>query len=162
MRGLTLIRPWDEPVADGTKPIENRTWRAPQWLAGETIAIHAGKKYSRFAASEIEKLGYDVLPAHESNRVRAGRIVAVVRVVGCIAMNEAGYDDTVWSLHDGIAAEIEDKGAAWYFGPVGWLFDSAIALPRPVPAKGALGLWHLPADVEREVNAQVEEVRRAG
>lgn len=40
-------------------------------------------------------------------------------------------------------------------GPIGWVLADVIALPEPVPCRGAQGLWTLPDDVERRVMAQV-------
>lgn len=43
MRALTIRQPWATLIALGVKTIETRSWRAPQALIGQTIAIHAGK-----------------------------------------------------------------------------------------------------------------------
>lgn len=43
MKALTIRQPWASLIALGVKHIETRSWRAPQSLIGQTIAIHAGK-----------------------------------------------------------------------------------------------------------------------
>lgn len=43
----------------------------------------------------------------------------------------------------------------WYMGQVGWVLDEVVTLPKPVPCRGAQGLWTLPADVESAVLAQL-------
>lgn len=43
MKALTIRQPWATLIALGVKTIETRSWRAPQALIGQTIAIHAGK-----------------------------------------------------------------------------------------------------------------------
>lgn len=43
MKALTLHQPWASLIALGVKTIETRSWRAPQALIGQRIAIHAGK-----------------------------------------------------------------------------------------------------------------------
>jgi len=43
MKALTIRQPWASLIALGVKTIETRSWRAPQSLIGQTIAIHAGK-----------------------------------------------------------------------------------------------------------------------
>lgn len=36
----------------------------------------------------------------------------------------------------------------WFFGPFGWILEEIRPLAEPVPCKGALGLWTVPAHVE--------------
>lgn len=43
VKALTIRQPWATLIALGVKTIETRSWRAPQALIGQTIAIHAGK-----------------------------------------------------------------------------------------------------------------------
>lgn len=41
-------------------------------------------------------------------------------------------------------------------GPVCWVLTNVKRLPRPVPCRGAQGLWNLPTDVYGDVRAQLE------
>ena len=43
VKALTIRQPWATLIALGVKTIETRSWRAPQALIGQTLAIHAGK-----------------------------------------------------------------------------------------------------------------------
>lgn len=43
MKALTIRQPWASLIALGVKTIETRSWRAPQALIGQTLAVHAGK-----------------------------------------------------------------------------------------------------------------------
>lgn len=47
MPALTLWQPWASLVALDIKTIETRSWRAPEKLIGERIAIHAAKRKPR-------------------------------------------------------------------------------------------------------------------
>ena len=47
MKTLTLHQPWASLIAYGVKTIETRSWAPPQGLAGQRIAIHAGKRVER-------------------------------------------------------------------------------------------------------------------
>ena len=38
---------------------------------------------------------------------------------------------------------------------MGWELDDVVALARPVPCKGLLGLWEMPESVERAVREEV-------
>lgn len=44
---LTLWQPWASLVAEGVKTIETRSWKAPDDLIGDTIAIHAAARKPR-------------------------------------------------------------------------------------------------------------------
>ena len=65
-------------------------------------------------------------------------IVGVVRVVG-------------WCDECSSASDSE-----WFSGPVGWRLEKPIALPQPVPCKGAQGLWTLPVMIESAVREQLD------
>lgn len=162
LRALTLIRPWDEPVVDGSKPVENRTWPPPRSILGRTIAIHAGRKYGSLDADFIEEeLGYVVLPAHESDRVRAGTVVGVATVLGALDLRRGGrtliYPDSPDELRVCEALEALEA-SPWFSGPVGWLLGDVVPLRRHVPCRGAQGLWRVPRPVAYEVRRQIPEV----
>jgi hypothetical protein len=158
MRALTLIRPWDEPIVDGVKTVENRPWKPWPEVMGELIAIHAGNKYDAIDRQFIEGRGFQPIPAGQSNRTRRGHVVGVARVAGWVS----GPRGTLVPDDSGLAPEVVRKAirSPWYSGPYGWVLEDAVALPLPVTCKGALGLWKLPADVEAAVRGQHEEVRR--
>lgn len=42
----------------------------------------------------------------------------------------------------------------WFFGPFGWKLAEIRPLEAPVPCKGSLGLWRVPAEVESEILRQ--------
>lgn len=39
---------------------------------------------------------------------------------------------------------VTDSESPWFFGPVGWPVVEAVAFAKPIPAKGALGVWKVP------------------
>ncbi len=159
MRALTLWRPWDEPVGDGSKPVENRGWPPPGFILGEHIAIHAGKHYQAEAVRFIRDRGYRVMSRSESDNFRAGHVVSVVRV--------AGYRDTrdgkINMKYMGDPAQLPRVLAMheepYWIGPVGWWFDEATPI-QPVACGGHQGLWTLPEDVATKVRARWDVARR--
>lgn len=133
MKALTIREPWVTCILKHGKRIENRNWRLPQGMQGQTIALHTAKKLDKdgFTAAaelaEIEKSELvDVLPM--------GMIVATARIVKCVAKSP-------------------DK---WFFGPYGFVLDEIKPLATPIPARGALGFWTLPPEIENEVRNGVE------
>jgi hypothetical protein len=130
MRALTLWQPWASAIVSGRKRVENRPWAPKLIKPGERFAIHAGKRWDRSGAVACAERGFDLRRAE-----------ALGGVIGV-----ATLDRVVRS-----AADLPADQRAWFFGPVGWLLRDVLTLPRPVPARGMLGLWLLPDDVEAAV-----------
>lgn len=157
MRGLTLFRPWDWAMAHGGKDIENRKWKPPASVIGQRIALHAGKTYDYDGADFIK----GVLGIREIPLSRESVIVATTLVRGWLCVgtkdNRAAESDVVASSRE----LIDLHASGWFFGPYGWAVVETIALPKPVPCKGAQGLWRLPPKIEAEVLSQEQQALRA-
>lgn len=135
MKALTIKQPWAWAIFNG-KDCENRTWEPPKDMIGELIAIHAGKGWDdddSFSSTFIKSLtGVDVYQIP----ITFGAIVGVARIAG------------VRTLEDGPVSP-------WFFGPFGWMLTEQREI-EPIPCRGALGLWNLPADVKAAVIRQIE------
>jgi hypothetical protein len=128
-RALTLWQPWAHAIANAAKRIENRKRKPPADLIGSRIAIHAGKTLRLWDVAWInEQFGYDF----RENEIPLMAVVATARL-------------------DGYVTASSDP---WFFGPFGWRLSEVIALPEPVPCKGALGLWKMPRDIALAVARQ--------
>ncbi|MBI1234928.1 MAG: ASCH domain-containing protein [Alphaproteobacteria bacterium] len=125
IRALSIIQPWAWLIVHGHKGIENRSWGPPSWMLDKRIIIHASAKKSRdefAAATQIaEPLGIQ-LPEIDSLSYGAAIGSAIL---------------------DGV---IESSTNPWFFGPFGWRFNSPIVFTKPIPMRGALGLWKYPGD----------------
>ncbi len=85
-------------------------------------------------------------------------IVGLARVVGCIRKSGPHADDI--EIVSGVAGVHVDVDSEWFFGPFGWILQDVVALAKPVPCRGAQGLWQPPADVAARVLEQAIEVVR--
>lgn len=145
MRALSIQQPWANAITYGTKRVENRTWTAPRWIAGRTIAIHAGKKPDISAKP----------PAGEAwpmdHKMHLGAVIAVAEVSGCHHSEECMLPAS--AVLPGVRAGCSPWAVRGQFH---WDLADVRPLPEPVPCKGALGLWRLPEDVEKAVRAQAE------
>jgi activating signal cointegrator 1 len=167
MKALTLTQPWATLIAIGAKHIETRSWatsyRGP-------LAIHAAAGYGKGGARGHKALcgtepfcsvlnaackqHYDDLDKSvgvlramaEHPFMPMGAIVATGYLVGC--------EETDWVVeNNGIYKIIGGKRRHWALtdqerafgdyspGRYAWLLADVQALPEPIPAKGALGLW---------------------
>jgi hypothetical protein len=175
MRALTLTQPWAGLVASGVKLVENR----PRSMIkaedfGKPFAIHASREIDESVYTRVAEIASDVCPAAftafdpdamvppSMAWYRLSRITSAVIAVATIDKVFDGSWDagTIRDNADVLSFSNGDKlGPAqvrWFFGPVGYVLRDVIALPTPVPCKGALGFWTLPADVDAKVRAQSE------
>ena len=158
MRALSLLQPWASGIALGFKEWETRSW--PTKYRGE-VAIHASKRLPKEArelcrhqpwSKVIETGGLEdfLLVDNAVKALPVGAIIAVATLATCRRV-------------EGIAPFISHDERLWGdFSPGrrAWLMRGVILLPQPVPCAGALGLWRVPADVERQVREQLAEVSR--
>lgn len=136
MKALTICNPYAELVARGAsvKPIENRTWYTSYRGA---LLIHAGK--SKAWMDDAEAYGL-----REAELV-FGAIVAAARLVACLSI-DAPWPEPYAHLKDHQHAN----------GPFCLVIAGVNRLARPVPCKGAQGLWvPSPALVEQVRSVEV-------
>ncbi|MGV9888341.1 hypothetical protein [Streptomyces sp. NPDC003395] len=113
MKALTIRQPWAGAIAHQTKRVENRSWKLPTKHEGARILIHAGAQPDRHA-----QVYGDHLDVHSA-------IVAIATITGCHFDNGNQVCCSYWAQPDLYHWELAD----------------VVALPEPVPAKGALGFW---------------------
>ena len=177
MRALTLTQPWAGLVASGIKLVENRPRRMIKAAdAGTRFAIHASREVKRETWRQIIDLdprcALDnpgpmrfACDVHRLGSITSA-VIAVATLDTCIERSEEddGYGVAQWERSKGWPdPSLRNDGAMplqqlkWFFGPVGYVLRDVVALPEPVPCKGALGFWRLPTDVERAVRGQLGE-----
>lgn len=138
MKALTVWHPWAWAIAAGHKTIENRGWQptGKRRDPNERFALHAGLRYDPGANDQIRALGIEPPPREV---LAFGAVIATFQIRGVV---EASEDP-------------------WFFGPYGWLLADVLALPSPVQARGALGLWRLTEPTAASVRRAEQEARAA-
>lgn len=139
MKASSLWQPWATLVALNEKRIETRSW--PTSYRGP-LAIHAAKKMT----NELARLTWltepfaSVLHKHGLESLPRGCVVATCELVGCKLIPEI---PTVWHtpMGDWTMTEQEIAFGDYTPGRYAWLLADIVALPGPVPARGAQGLW---------------------
>ena len=126
VKALTLTQPWATLVITGRKRFETRSWRTD--YRGQ-LAIHAAKGMPGWAAEVAREFGLDptTLPrgvvlgtAYLTATSRTEEVREALRWADDHLELAAGdYDDDRWA----------------------WQFVMPLALAKPIPARGALGLW---------------------
>lgn len=123
MKALSLWQPWASLIADNRKRIETRSWRPPEFLVGQWLAIHATK---RVEADFARECGYalEVIPR--------GALVACAYLEGWIRFNPQNTEHI---------SDEEKKFGDFEEGRFGWLFSEVRRLSQPIAVRGAQGIF---------------------
>jgi hypothetical protein len=141
MKAITLTQPWATLVAIGAKTIETRSWRTNY---RGPLAIHAAMGWKK----ENVKLTVLCEPFRTILRdadyplfslLPRGCVVAVADLVDCFTTDEGMQ----WGNRN---IFLETAFGDFSPGRYAWALENIRALPKPIPAKGALGLWDWPAE----------------
>lgn len=142
LRGLTLRQPWNWAILHASKPVENRSMRAPKALAGKWFALHAGAVYDEKGAEWIRRTFGLVVPG--PTEVPLSAITALVKLGDCYR-----------------AGDMTKPPTPWAFGP--WCYEIAdkLILERPETHGGMNGWWRV-APLVRDRLAAALQVRLDG
>jgi len=122
MRVLTIKQPWARLIVIGEKLVENRGW-ATSYRG--PLVIHAGKSWDQAGAFYLrEHMGVHV-PSKADHVF--GALVGMVEQVGCVSKHPSPFA----------------------FGPNIHVYEDPREFPKPIPAKGSLGFWHVPDELVR-------------
>lgn len=140
LRALSLTQPWATLVFLGFKEYETRTWgpRPPPGL----IAIHAALKMPGYAKDLAGCNMVRGLLKCEPAALPLGAIVGV----GFVSNVDKMGAHTAHGVSDQ-----ERRFGDWTAGRFAWRFDWALALFEPIPCKGALSLWKVPAEIAEQL-----------
>jgi activating signal cointegrator 1 len=143
MKAVSLIQPFATLVAIRAKTYETRSWatgyRGP-------LAIHASSTFPVWARQLVNDEPFLSVLAEQWQAVEAGfplgMIIATCQLVACVRT-----DDVRDSL-----SERELAFGDYGIGRWVWRLAEVARLPEPLPAKGRLGLWTVPADIAARIS----------
>jgi hypothetical protein len=165
---LTVHQPWAWAICHAGKNLENRGWAPPPNVLGHHLAIHAGKHVDADAYARLQRdrpALWKRPPLPPPEEITLGAIVAVAKVVGAILVEGAvdGLNlDPVRTLGAVTMKQARDiVGSQWALGEWLWVLDEVVALPRPVPCRGAQKIWIVPEIDADEVREGWMAARRA-
>lgn len=160
MKAITIREPYATLVAIEAKKIETRSWKAPDWLIGQRIAIHAAKGLTEnewsiakcspgfpealkdspwFWDSALHKFAFPET---------RGKVIATAVLADCFMFVEPkhGGIGRTREVYDRPSGRVEITSQEYRFGDFapgryGWLLRDVQRLPEPIPARGELGIW---------------------
>lgn len=126
---LTVKQPWAWAIIHGGKDIENRDWSTN--VRGR-VAIHASRYVDQMEYWKVDALEIPDLIWPPFSDLRGGVIIGTVEIVDCVTGSDS----------------------EWFVGEHGFVLRNPIALPEPIPRRGQLGFWQVPAEIEAQITAQ--------
>jgi hypothetical protein len=117
-------------IQQGIKVIENRSITIkPGW-----IALHTGEKHDSDVSQRPLLASLQGVPSEAD--LPHSAIVGAVHISHTLTLEQCSHD-------------------RWAFGKFCNVIDARVRIERPVPHKGALGLWRIGDDVVDDVRAQL-------
>lgn len=133
MKAISLWQPWATAMAIGLKSIETRHWSTN--IRGP-VAIHASKQWQipeREWAAMLAKL-------HDAPAIASPPLGAIVATGRLVAVKRT--EDLLPTI-----SKTEETFGNYAPQRFGWLFEDIVALPIPVPFKGAQGFFDIPDEL---------------
>lgn len=153
MKAITIIQPWASLIAHGQKRYETRSWSTSY---RGLIAIHAGRRTKQaetfiagmydeadeysLDSDDVHNIFFD-LGLNAPDDYPFSSLIAVGHLAECVR--------TEHGIRDAGLQEIEFGD--WSPGRYAWRIDNVWRFDRPIPIRGAQGLWDIPDDVAHAI-----------
>ena len=152
MKALTLTQPWATLVAIGANIIETRDW--PTKYRGP-FALHAAKGFPRDARELCRKQPFrDALAAAgymSPDDLPLGAVVALVHLESLLECDASTLREIRARSKRGELPPHEADFGDFSAGRYGFVLGDVRRVEPPVAARGMLGFWELPVEVEQLV-----------
>ena len=156
MKALSIRQPWAWAILHAGKDFENRDWYTS--FRGR-FAIHAAKgmtksEYQSAISYITQAFVKDTLKTPNTYHLSASRTIVAS---GELVLPD--FEEIVRGAIVGVAdlaACISNSPSPWFEGKYGFVLRNVIVLPEPIPCKGALGFWDVPAEIAAQIEAQLK------
>jgi activating signal cointegrator 1 len=129
---LSLLQPWASLVALGNKCVETRSW-ATRYRG--LLAIHASKRWHHEDALLAQTEPFRA--AWRAAQIRTLRELPLGAVVAVCILTECRHTEEVFPL----VSDQERAFGNYQPGRWAWVLTDIHRLPKPMLARGALGVW---------------------
>lgn len=151
-----MTQPWATLVAIGENSIETRSWSTRY---RGSLAIHSAMGFPTDARELCGISPYREVLARAGYRHAAelprGEIIAVATLSDVTRFDRSTVKDVRARASRGEFPPHEADFGDFSAGRYGWILENVVQLKEPIPAKGMLGLWELPARLEAAVRTRV-------
>lgn len=137
VKAVSLWQPYASLIVHSHKFVETRSWAAPKSLIGQRIAIASTKtvKPEQRAPFLDEKFAryYSLTDLPGLEELPHGYVLGTALLYSCDPMTQEDLDDGV--------TDEELTFGWWSLGRYAWRLRDAQAFSRPIPCRGAQGVW---------------------
>lgn len=128
MKALSVRAPWWWFILHSGKDIENRDWstnyRGLIWLHASKWYVHRDVVDDLWGVEgTVKDIKFPAEHPYEWLKSSGGCIVGSVEIVDCVSLSTS----------------------PWFNGPYGFVLRNPVALAAPIPVKGMLGFFDVPA-----------------
>jgi len=138
MKALSVRAPWWWAILNLGKDIENRDRYCG--ITG-TVYLHASKWWSMVGIRDEWKYSVchmaSVARPHQPRPELTDEMMAAMRCAGGCLVGKVD-----------ILGCVMDHKSPWFAGKFGFILANAVALPKPIPFKGALGFFEVPDGID--------------
>jgi len=147
MRALTVRQPWAWAIVYGGKDVENRSRNIAGSYRGP-VAIHAATSAAKWSdyKTAAALLGRSAVDLSNALRASDGALIDAGCVIGVVDLVRVHRSGAIMCAPCSPWAEPD----AWHL-----VLANPRPLAHPIPWRGALGLWPVPADLEAQIRAGV-------
>lgn len=153
---LSIRQPWVWAILNAGKRVENRTQR---WDYRGEVLLHASL-FGALTAAQRRKMGTGAeirLTRAQDTVLEELEIVRDIYGIDAIELPRITprmlFGDHLGAIvgKARIVDCVEESDSQWFVGPFGLVLEDVRPLAKPVPCKGALGLWIVPPDVIAQI-----------
>jgi hypothetical protein len=145
VRALTIWQPWAALIVGEQKRVETRAWAAPASVVGTRVAIHAAKTPTNLPVAREQPFAAALMRAAAAGPLNPDEPLPLGAFIGSAVIARVEEMDGL-TLTDRFSTE-ERAFGNYAHGHYAWHLTDVHALARPVPCKGAQGLWTVPPDL---------------
>jgi hypothetical protein len=156
MKAITMTQPWATLLALGANRIETRSW--PTSYRGP-LAIHTAIGFPKHAvelcrqspyAEALAAGGYD-----DAADLPRGKVISVGTLDDLLRCDESTERSIIEQSRAGLLPAHELAFGDFSAGRFGFVLSDMRMLASPLLARGMLGLWNVPAELEDRIVSQI-------
>lgn len=159
MKAITVKQPWASLIVEGTKDVENRSWKCPEKYIGQRVLIHADAErkngrhlnYGTLTDQQIEdaisKLSnkatclYDAFLFNGNTNRIFSAIIGSVEIVDCVINHESIWAEKTIDCNSGCPDAEKCPIGKCPHRIYNWVLANPIKFTNPIPCKGKLRFW---------------------
>lgn len=155
MRAISLWQPWGSLWLGRVKLHETRHWHIrrqwPDWKPGDRMAVHAAQRFEKNHDAELADILRQTFGATWFRDLPTGALLGTIAVAACTRTESVFAPGSYASMTAAERADFHcgDFSAERY----AWLGADPIIFPKPIPYKGAQGIFNVPDELVQQAMA---------